>query len=110
AIANIDEIVQLTNIGTLFAFVLVALGIIILRRTNPNQPRPFRTPWVPLVPIAAIVSCAYLMFKLPLETWIRFVVWLAIGPVLYFLYGVQHSELRNHAGTGDRLPGEASNG
>jgi APA family basic amino acid/polyamine antiporter len=110
AIANIDEIVQLTNIGTLFAFVLVALGIIILRRTNPNQPRPFRTPWVPLVPMAAIVSCAYLMFKLPLETWIRFVVWLAIGLVIYFLYGVQHSELRNHAGTVGRLPGEASKG
>src|SRR5262249_22667036 len=110
AIANIDEIVQLTNIGTLFAFVLVALGIIILRRTNPNQPRPFRTPWVPLVPIAAIVSCAYLMFKLTLETWVRFVVSLAMRPVLYSLKGLQHGESPTHAGTGDRLPGEASNG
>jgi APA family basic amino acid/polyamine antiporter len=95
AVANIDEIVQLTNIGTLFAFVLVALGIIILRRTNPNQPRPFRTPWVPLVPILAIVSCSYLMAELPLVTWIRFGIWLAIGLVIYFAYGLQHSALRH---------------
>jgi basic amino acid/polyamine antiporter, APA family len=97
AVANIDEIVQLTNIGTLFAFVLVALGIIILRRTNPEQPRPFRTPWVPLVPILAIVSCAYLMLELPLVTWIRFAIWLAIGLVIYFAYGLQHSALRNES-------------
>ena len=110
AIANIDEIVQLTNIGTLFAFVLVALGMIILRRTNPDAPRPFRTPWVPVVPILAILSCGYLMFELPLMTWVRFVLWLAAGLVIYFAYGMQHSELRNHATAGDRLPSEASKG
>jgi APA family basic amino acid/polyamine antiporter len=104
AIANIDEIVQLTNIGTLFAFVLVALGVIILRRTNPDAPRPFRTPFVPWVPVLAILFCGYLMFELPLMTWVRFVLWLAAGLVIYFAYGMHHSELRNHATAGDRVP------
>jgi basic amino acid/polyamine antiporter, APA family len=97
AISNINEVVELTNIGTLFAFVLVSIGIIVLRRTDPTRPRPFRTPLVPLVPAAAVVMCAYLMFELPLVTWIRFVVWLAIGLVLYFSYGVHHSRLRQRA-------------
>ncbi len=93
AIANINEVVELTNIGTLFAFVLVALGIIVLRRKRPDLERPFRTPFVPLVPILAIVSCVYLMLQLPWVTWIRFVVWLAIGLVFYFAYGYWHSAL-----------------
>lgn len=97
AVANIDEIVQLTNIGTLFAFVLVALGIIILRRTNPDAKRPFRTPFVPVVPLLAVFSCGYLMIELPWETWVRFVIWLAIGLVFYFIYGVRHSALRDKA-------------
>lgn len=94
AVANIDEIVQLTNIGTLFAFVLVAVGILILRRREPDRARPFRTPWVPAVPLLAVLSCGYLMTELPLVTWWRFVVWLVIGLVFYFLYGFQHSRLR----------------
>jgi APA family basic amino acid/polyamine antiporter len=97
-LANIDEIVQLTNIGTLFAFVLVAAGIIILRRTDPERHRPFRTPLVPIVPALAILSCAYLMFELPWETWLRFFVWLAIGMVIYLLYGVRHSALPRRQG------------
>jgi len=92
-LANINEIVELTNIGTLFAFVLVAIGIIILRKTNPDQPRPFRTPFVPWLPLAAVVSCLYLMVQLPVVTWIRFVLWLAAGLVVYVLYGLKHSRL-----------------
>jgi len=93
-LASIDEIVQLTNIGTLFAFVLVAVGILVLRRTAPERHRPFRTPLVPWVPLAAIVSCSYLMLQLPWATWLRFIVWLAVGLVLYFVYGARHSVLR----------------
>jgi APA family basic amino acid/polyamine antiporter len=92
-LANIDEIVQLTNIGTLFAFILVAIGILILRRTDPTRSRPFRTPLVPIVPVLAVISCGYLMFELPLVTWIRFGVWLAIGLIFYYLYGYRHSRL-----------------
>jgi APA family basic amino acid/polyamine antiporter len=93
-VANINEVVELTNIGTLFAFVLVAVGVLVLRRTDPGRPRPFRTPFVPYVPLLAIVCCGYLMVELPLTTWIRFGVWLAIGLVLYFLYGMHHSRLK----------------
>jgi len=94
-LANIDEIVELTNIGTLFAFVLVALGVLVLRRTNPDAPRPFRTPFVPVVPILAILSCGYLMAELPWPTWERFFIWLALGLVVYFAYGYHHSKLRH---------------
>ena len=91
--ANINELVELTNIGTLFAFGLVAAGIIILRRTDPGRHRPFRTPLVPWVPLGAIVCCGYLMFELPRVTWIRFFGWMAVGLVLYFLYGQRRSRL-----------------
>ena len=97
AAANIDEIVQLTNIGTLFAFILVAIGVIILRRIDPERPRPFRTPLVPFVPLLAVLCCGYLMTELPLITWWRFVIWLAIGLVFYFFYGYRHSRLREQA-------------
>jgi len=93
AIANIDEIVQLTNIGTLFAFVLVCIGIMVLRVREPNRPRKFRVPLVPLVPILGVISCAILMAGLPVLTWIRFVVWLAIGLFIYVMYGRKHSKL-----------------
>jgi APA family basic amino acid/polyamine antiporter len=91
---NINEVVELTNIGTLFAFVLVAIGIIVLRRIDPARPRPFRTPLVPLVPLLAVAMCAYLMLQLPSVTWWRFVLWLAAGLIIYFAYGVRHSRLR----------------
>jgi basic amino acid/polyamine antiporter, APA family len=97
SLANINELVELTNIGTLFAFVLVALGIIILRRIDPDRPRPFRTPLVPWVPLAAIACCAYLMFELPKVTWVRFFGWMAFGLLLYFLYGIRRSRLANQS-------------
>jgi len=94
AFANIAEVVDLTNIGTLFAFVLVSAGVIFLRRTEPDRPRPFRVPGVPFTPIISIVACFYLMYQLPAITWIRFGIWLAVGLVFYFLYGYKHSVLR----------------
>jgi len=100
AFANIAEVVDLTNIGTLFAFVLVSAGVIVLRRVEPDRPRPFRAPWVPFTPIASIVACLYLMLQLPRLTWIRFGIWLALGLVVYFLYGMRHSRIgrRNEGG------------
>jgi len=92
-VTNINEIVELCNIGTLFAFVLVAAWILILRRTDPNRGRPFRTPLVPWVPLAAIASCGYLMIELPLVTWKRFLYWLIVGLVIYFFYGFHRSRL-----------------
>ncbi len=94
AVANIDEIVQLTNIGTLFAFVLVAIGILILRVREPNRPRKFRVPFVPWTPLLGIGMCLVLMAGLPVVTWIRFILWLAAGLVIYFLYGIRRSRLR----------------
>ncbi|MGH7616457.1 MAG: amino acid permease [Gemmatimonadaceae bacterium] len=97
AFANIAEVVDLTNIGTLFAFVLVSAGVIVLRRTDPDRHRPFRVPWVPLTPLISIVACLYLMIQLPGVTWVRFVVWLILGLVLYFAYGYRNSTLRRGA-------------
>ncbi|MEP7327172.1 MAG: amino acid permease, partial [Gemmatimonadota bacterium] len=94
AFANIAEVVDLTNIGTLFAFVLVSLGVILLRYQEPTRVRPFRVPWVPITPLISIVACLYLMFQLPRITWIRFGLWLVLGLVIYFLYGIRHSRLR----------------
>jgi APA family basic amino acid/polyamine antiporter len=94
AFANIAEVVDLTNIGTLFAFVLVSAGVIVLRKVEPDRPRPFRVPLVPYTPVLSILACFYLMLQLPRLTWIRFGVWLALGMVVYFLYGVRHSRVR----------------
>ena len=85
---------EMTSIGTLLAFVMVCLGVLIMRRTNPDAPRPFRTPWVPLVPILGIVVCLVMMASLPWETWLRLILWLAIGMAIYFGYGRKHSKLR----------------
>jgi len=94
ALAPIGVVLELTNIGTLFAFMLVALGIIVLRRKDPDRPRPFRTPWVPFLPIVSIGFCVYLILSLPLLTKLRFVAWLAVGGLIYFLYSVRHSRVR----------------
>ena len=103
AFANIAEVVDLTNIGTLFAFVLVSAGVIVLRRVEPDRPRPFRAPLVPFTPILSIVFCLYLMLQLPRITWIRFGIWLALGLILYFSYGVRHSRLARRAQAEGRL-------
>jgi APA family basic amino acid/polyamine antiporter len=97
AIANIDEIVQLTNIGTLFAFSLVCMGILILRRREPNRPRRFRVPFVPVTPLLGIGMCLFLMAGLPGVTWIRFGLWLLAGLGLYFVYGARRSRLATAA-------------
>jgi APA family basic amino acid/polyamine antiporter len=88
----LTELAELVNIGTLFAFVLVAIGVLVLRRTRPDLPRAFRTPGVPVVPVLAILSSFYLMLNLPGLTWLRFFVWMAIGLVVYFVYGARHSK------------------
>ncbi len=90
---SIDVLAELVNIGTLFAFVVVALGVIILRRTRPDVPRSFRTPLVPLVPVLSVLASLWLMLNLPAETWLRFGVWMALGFVVYFLYGRHHSRV-----------------
>jgi APA family basic amino acid/polyamine antiporter len=93
AIANIDVIIELTNIGTLFAFVLVAIGILILRYREPDRPRKFRVPFVPYTPLLGIGMCLFLMWGLPRATWIRFLLWLVAGLVIYFVYGIRRSRL-----------------
>jgi APA family basic amino acid/polyamine antiporter len=92
--SDIGSLADLTNIGTLFAFCLVCIGVIILRRTEAARPRPFRVPLVPWFPIFGVILCIALMLSLPVLTWIRFFVWMAIGLVIYFFYGVNHSRLR----------------
>lgn len=94
AFANIAEVVDLTNIGTLFAFVLVSLGVIVLRRQEPDRVRPFLVPGVPFTPLISVAACIYLMYQLPGITWIRFGLWLLAGLAIYFLYGIRHSRLR----------------
>jgi len=84
---------ELVSIGTLFAFVIVGTGIIILRSSNPALNRPFKVPLSPFIPIATVVSAAYLMNSLPLDTWIRLIDWMAIGLVIYFWYSYDHSKL-----------------
>jgi basic amino acid/polyamine antiporter, APA family len=99
-VADIGSLADLTNIGTLFAFILVCFGVNVLRRTAPERPRPFRVPFVPIFPILGVILCIALMLSLPVLTWIRFFVWLAIGLVIYFFYGAWNSKLRDGIDTG----------
>ena len=101
ALVPLSEIVKLVNIGTLFAFLLVNIGVIILRNTHPDMERPFRVPFVPLFPIIGSCLIIYLMTNLPGETWIRFVVWLALGLAFYFVYGRHHSLLQRAINRGE---------
>jgi APA family basic amino acid/polyamine antiporter len=92
---------ELVNIGTLFAFVVVCAAVLIMRRTNPEAPRPFKAPFVPLTPILGILTCTLLMFSLPAENWWRLIIWLAIGFFIYFGYGRHHSVLQQARARGD---------
>ncbi len=90
----IDALLHLTNIGTLFAFVIVCAAVLIMRRTNPDAERPFRAPFYPVLPILGIFTCLLLMFSLPAANWYRLAIWMALGLVIYASYGHRHSELR----------------
>jgi APA family basic amino acid/polyamine antiporter len=92
-IFDIGTLADLSNIGTLFAFMLVSLAVLILRRTQPDRARSFRVPFVPLLPVLSVLCCLILMAGLTLENWIRFFVWLAIGLAIYFLYSRHRSAL-----------------
>jgi APA family basic amino acid/polyamine antiporter len=93
----IHDVAELVNIGTLFAFVVVCAGVIVLRVTNPDMPRPFRAPFSPLVPLLGIAFCGYLMVSLPLVTWLRFFIWMAVGMVIFFAYSRRRSLLAQQA-------------
>ena len=93
AFTNIEEMVDLTNIGTLFAFTLVCFGVIILRVKEPHRHRAFKVPFNPITPLLGVAACIFLMTALPGVTWVRFVVWLIVGLIVYFAYGIKNSEL-----------------
>ncbi|NKQ58025.1 amino acid permease [Amycolatopsis sp. K13G38] len=88
-----DKLEEMVNVGTLFAFVLVSAGVLVLRRTHPDLPRAFRVPWVPVVPVLAILACLWLMLNLTVLTWLRFLAWMVLGVVIYFAYSRRHSLL-----------------
>ncbi|WP_369258322.1 amino acid permease [Geodermatophilus amargosae] len=94
----LGTLAELVNIGTLFAFVLVSIGVVVLRRTRPDLHRSFRVPLVPFLPIVSALACLYLMLNLPADTWVRFAVWMAIGVAIYFLYGRKRSRLAGAEG------------
>ena len=105
SLTPIDDIGKMVNIGTLLAFVIVCIAVMVLRHTTPAQPRPFRTPWVPLVPVLGIIANGYMMYKLGWVNWARLIIWLVIGLVVYFTYSQKHSRVQSlAAGNAKRLP------
>ncbi|HYB66246.1 MAG TPA: amino acid permease C-terminal domain-containing protein, partial [Steroidobacteraceae bacterium] len=94
AVIPLGTLGELISLGTLLAFAVVCLGVLVLRRLDPAAQRPFRTPWVPAVPVLGIVSCVVLMVSLPGGTWLQLAAWSALGLVIYFAYGRRHSRLR----------------
>ncbi len=108
AVVPLNAIIELVNIGTLFAFILVNIGVIILRRTRPDMPRPYRVPFSPVFPLLGVAFAAFLMKDLPLATWIRFAIWLVIGLLIYLLYGYRNSRLRMAHGAYGLVPGESA--
>jgi len=95
SVTPIEQLGKMVNIGTLLAFVIVSIAVMVLRHTNPNQARPFRTPWVPLIPILGVISNGYMMYKLGWMNWARLIIWLVIGLVVYFTYSVRHSNVQS---------------
>jgi APA family basic amino acid/polyamine antiporter len=93
AFVKLSVLADLVSIGTLFAFVLVSAAVPALRRKRPDMTRPFRVPFSPVVPIVAALACLYLMLNLSIETWVRFLIWLALGLVFYAVYGYRHSRV-----------------
>ena len=105
----INKLEEMVNVGTLFAFVVVAAGVIVLRRTRPDLPRGFKVPLMPILPIAAIVACLWLMLNLSALTWIRFLIWMVIGVAVYFLYSQRHSMVgKRQRGEIDDAVGDAA--
>lgn len=101
-IVPLGELAELVNIGTLFAFLLVSIGVIMLRRTRPDLPRSFRVPLMPVLPVGAALACLWLMLNLPGDTWVRFLAWMALGLAVYFGY----SRRRSRLATGERTPAD----
>ena len=89
---DITRVAELCNIGTLFAFIIVSVGVLILRSKNPDQPRPFKVPLVPYIPVMGIIICLSMVFSLSRLAWIGFFVWQAIGLIIYFSYGIKHTK------------------
>ncbi len=107
SVTPIEDIGKMVNIGTLLAFIIVCIAIMILRHTNPAQARPFRTPWVPFIPIMGILFNGYMMYKLGWINWARLIIWLIIGLVIYFTYGRHHSRVQgNELPEGVPVPGD----
>ena len=89
----LGELAETVNIGTLAAFVMVCIGVLVLRIRQPNLPRPFKNPWNPVIPVLGVLSCGALMFFLPSSTWLRFGIWIIFGVIFYFVYSIKHSKL-----------------
>jgi APA family basic amino acid/polyamine antiporter len=93
ALTPINVVAELCSIGTLFAFMIVSAGVLVLRRSRSEVHRPFKVPLYPVIPILGVVLCGYLMFSLPFVTWLRFLVWLVIGLTIYATYSFRHSKI-----------------
>ena len=106
AFVPLSELSELTSIGTLFAFVVVSIGVIILRRTRPDLPRAFRVPGVPWLPALSVLASLWLMLNLPVVTWVRFLIWMAAGLLLFFVYGMRRAVLADDTRS-DVPPGPA---
>jgi APA family basic amino acid/polyamine antiporter len=104
----LGTLAELVNIGTLFAFVLVSIGVVVLRRTRPDLHRSFRVPLVPVIPIVSALACLYLMLNLQGETWARFGIWMVVGAGLYFGYGRRNSRFATPGGREDAAAANAA--